>query len=210
MIASVRTGRRAVIRQTVAIGLLLTMRRVAVAQGDAGATAADFIRRVGNELPSLVDAAAGSPAERARLQAFIDRVADVDGVARFCLGRFWTAASASQRRAYLAAFHLVLLRNVTSWLGNHRTGSAHVTIEKPLAAGQDIDVPTIVDRGGDPPAHITWVVTQGSGDPKIIDLVVEGVSLRLTVRNDYGSFIAHNNGDVGALIRALEQQANPG
>jgi phospholipid transport system substrate-binding protein len=203
-------SRRAVVRRHVAVGLLMTLGRTAAAQSDQSATAVIFIRQAGNELATLVSAAAASQAERPRLQAFLDRVVDVDGVARFCLGRYWAAASGSQQRIYVTVFHRVLLRNVVSWLGSHQQGSAHVTIERPLADGQDISVPTVVARDGDPPAHVTWLVTMSQGGPKIIDTVVEGVSMRLTVRNDYTSFIAHNGGDIEVLIRGLERQAESG
>jgi phospholipid transport system substrate-binding protein len=202
------TYRREVVWRTVAGGLLMILSRAAIAQSDQDAIVVDFIRRTGNELAALVDAAAASEAERPHLQAFIDRVVDVNAVARFCLGRSWATASGTQQRTYLAVFHRVLLRNVISWLGSHRQGSAHVTIQHPLAAGQDVNVPTIVEHEGAPPVHVTWVVTMNQGEPKIIDAVVEGVSMRLTVRNDYTSFIEHNNGDINALIRGLERQAD--
>ena len=202
------TRRRVVVRRSVAAGLLMTLGRMATAQSDQSAMAADFIRQAGRELATLVGAAAASEAERPRLQAFLDRVVDVDGVARFCLGRYWAAASGSAQGRYVAVFHRVLLRNVVAWLGSHEQGSARVTIERPLAEGQDIDVPTVVERDGDPPAHVTWLVTMSQGAPKIIDTVVEGISMRLTVRNDYTSFIAHNGGDIEVLIRGLERQAD--
>jgi phospholipid transport system substrate-binding protein len=204
------TCRRDVVRRAAAAGLLVTLGGAASAGNDQSATVVDFIRRSGNELEALAGAAATSAAERPRLQAFIDRVVDVDGVARFCLGRFWATASGSQQQTYLAVFHRVLLRNVISWLGNHPAGSARVTIERAVAAGQDIQVPTVVDRPGVAPVHVTWVVTMDQGQPKIVDAIVEGVSMRLTVRNDYASFIDHNNGDIGALIQGLERHAESG
>jgi phospholipid transport system substrate-binding protein len=202
--------RRQAIRLVAAAALLVLCQRVALAQSDENAVAVAFVRQAGNELVALTNGVTVTSTDRTRLQAFIDRVADVDGVARFCLGRFWATASDEQRRKYLAVFHRVLMANVSSWLGTHREGSAHVTIERPLVAGSDIDVPTIVERAGDPPARITWVVTRGTGAPKITDLVVEGVSMRLTVRNDYASFIVHNSGSIEALIQALQKQADAG
>lgn len=202
--------RRTVARWSVAVGLLTTLGPIAAAQSDQSVAAASFIRQAGNELATLVSAAAASEAERPRLQAFLDRVVDVDGVARFCLGRYWAAASGSEQHVYLAVFHRVLLRNVVSWLGSHEQGSARVTIERPIADGQDINVPTVVEQDGEPPAHVAWLVTMSQGVPKIIDTVVEGVSMRLTVRNDYTSFIAHNGGDIEVLIRGLERQTESG
>ena len=49
-----------------------------------------------------------------------------------------------------------------------------------------------------------------SGGPKIIDVIAEGMSMRLTQRSDYASFLTRNNGNVGALILALQRQAASG
>lgn len=203
------TGRRDVVRGAIAAGLGLMPIPVAIAQTEQR-TAADFIRRAGRELASLAGSATDSATERQRLGDFIDRIADVDGVARFCLGRFWVLATDAQRQRYLAVFHRVLLRNVITWVGTYQAGSTHVAIGKPVALGGHIDVPTVVQRPGEPPAHITWVVTASPRQPKIVDLVVEGISMRLTERNDYASYIEHNNGNIDALIRALERQAGSG
>lgn len=202
------TSRRDVVQHTAAIGLLITLGRAATAQSDPNARAVDFVRPPGNELTVLADAAAASDAERRHLQAIIDRVVDVNGVARFCLGRFWETASDDQRQTYIAVSHRVLLRNVITWLGSHHRSAARVTIERAVADGPDIEVPTVVERDGDSPAHVTWVVAMNLEAPKIIDTVVEGVSMRLTVRNDYASFVQHNNGDIEALIRGLKRQAD--
>ncbi len=45
----------------------------------------------------------------------------------------------------------------------------------------------------------------GSG-PKIVDVVAEGTSLRLTQRSDYASYLSHNNNDIDKLISAMQQQ----
>ena len=51
------------------------------------------------------------------------------------------------------------------------------------------------------------MVTDGSGGTmRISDVVAEGMSLRMTQRSDYASFMARNGGDVGALIAALKKQ----
>ena len=52
-----------------------------------------------------------------------------------------------------------------------------------------------------------WVVSQATGRPKIIDVIAEGISLRVTQRSDYAAFISRNNNDVSALINAMRQQA---
>ena len=50
------------------------------------------------------------------------------------------------------------------------------------------------------PNNVQWVVNQVGGRPKVVDVVAEGTSLRLTQRSDYAAYLSRNNNDVGALI----------
>jgi phospholipid transport system substrate-binding protein len=68
----------------------------------------------------------------------------------------------------------------------------------------------VVEHADNPPANVTWVVADESGTPKIVDVIAEGTSLRLTQRSDYASFLAHNGGNIDALIDALRAQAQAG
>src|ERR1700722_1190569 len=74
--------------------------------------AAAFIRRSGEELSSIMLKGGATEARRRRLQPFIDRVVDVDIVARFCLGRHWKQATALAQQDYLRPFHAVLTNAV--------------------------------------------------------------------------------------------------
>ena len=51
-------------------------------------------------------------------------------------------------------------------------------------------VSTTVVRPNNPPTAVDWIIANPSGAPKIIDVVAEGTSLRLTQRQDYGVLLA--------------------
>lgn len=170
------------------------------------AQAAEFVRRAGVELAAVV-AGATSPADKqARLGAYLDRVVDEDGVARFCLGRYWQAATPEQRADYLQLFRRMLLGGVANRLGSYQAGSTTVVVNTPVQKPDGTYVPTIVERAGNKPVGITWVVVSAGGALRIADVVAEGMSLRLTQRSDYASYMTRNGGDVAALITALRQQ----
>ena len=57
---------------------------------------------------------------------------------------------------------------------------------------------------------MTWVVDGTDGQPRIVDVVAEGVSLRQTQRSDYASYIQQHGGNVEALIQALRAQVARG
>jgi phospholipid transport system substrate-binding protein len=200
--------RRWLIRAVAA--LLLAANPLVGAGAESGAAwAAAYIRRVGDELAALMAGAHSAEARRQGLQPFIDRVVDVDDVGRFCLGRFWHKATPAQQREYIRLFHAVLMNAVLSRVGDYEQNEVRVSIDRPEVRDGTVNVPTVVERTGNPPARVIWVVKDDADNPRIVDVIAEGTSLRLTVRNDYSSFLNHRH-DVDALIDALRQQACDG
>jgi phospholipid transport system substrate-binding protein len=171
------------------------------------AQAADFIRQAGKELASVVGDASAPEEKRRRLQPFIDRVVDVPAVARFCLGRFWHLATREQQQEYVVLFHRVLMNNIVAHLGDYKQAKVAVAIGRPEIRDSSILVPTTIEREGSPPARVAWVVERDGDTLHIVDVIAEGTSLRLTVRNDYAAFLSRHGDNIIALIDALRQQA---
>jgi phospholipid transport system substrate-binding protein len=136
----------------------------------------------------------------------IDADIDVNAVARFCLGRFWRTATPAQQQQYLGLFRNMLVANISTKLGEYRG------VRFTVGAAQDRDdgeiVSTVVARPNNPTTNIQWVVANATADPKIIDVIAEGTSLRLTQRDDYASFLSQHGNNVDALLGAIRQQAS--
>ncbi len=177
---------------------------------DQAARAAAFIQEAGKELAALVGGAQSPADKRLRLQPFIDRVVDVGAVARFCLGRAWAQATPVQQAEFTRLFHTVLVNNVVGRMGDYQHGEVKVTVGRAEVRADGVQVPTVVDRTGEPPTKVVWLVRFDDAGPRIIDVIAEGTSLRLTVRSDYNSFLAQHGNDVDALIGALRQQIAQG
>ena len=58
------------------------------------------------------------------------------------------------------------------------------------------------------PAKVVWRVKQSGNNYKIVDIIIENVSLAITARNEYSSFIKNNPGGVDALIKDLQKKVN--
>ena len=125
-------------------------------------------------------------------------------MARFCLGRFWRNASPEQQQRYTELFHQVLVNNITAKLGEYRASASPWAARSsatttrwcpPSWSGRTIRRPMSTGSSATP-----------AGDPKIIDVVAEGTSLRLTQRQDYASYLSRNNNNIDALINAMRQQ----
>ena len=83
-----------------------------------------------------------------------------------------------------------------------------IAVGKPVPRDADVAVTSVVTRPGNEPSKVDWLVSMASGAPKVIDVIAEGTSLRLTQRSDYSAFLGRNNNNVQALIDAIRAQAN--
>jgi len=170
-----------------------------------------FIRKVGDDIAAIVTAPGPEEAHKARLIGLIDRVVDVPGAARFCLGRYWRQASAEQQREYVGLFRAVLMRAVLGRINNDQqqntTTPLEVQVERPQPRPDSIYVPTLIHRRGFPPVTVTWVVNTDANDPRIIDVMAAGVSLRITIRADEAAFLQRHGENIDTLLQALRAQA---
>lgn len=187
-----------------ASGAVLAARLDHARADDATQSATQFVAKVGNALIGVVNGPGSAQDKRNHLTQIVDRSVDVDGVAKFCLGRYWRQASPDQQARYLATFHQVLVTNITSKLGEYQ--GVRFTVNRSVQSGDGVQVDTTVLRPNEPPTNVQWVIGHPSNDPKIVDVIAEGTSLRVTQRSDYASYLTHNGDNINALISAMQRQ----
>ena len=166
--------------------------------------ASAFVKDIGDKLVAVVNGSESDRDKRARLTKIIDSAVDVDGVARFCLGGFWRKASADQQQRYIELFHQVLVSNITAKLGEYK--GVRFSMGRTQQRDENTVVSTVVERPNNPPTNVDWIISNPTSEPKIIDVVAENTSLRLTQRQDYASYLHRNNNSIDALINAMRQQ----
>jgi phospholipid transport system substrate-binding protein len=207
-----RVRRSALGGGTLLVCLSLTgFSRRAVAEDQDLAEATNFIRDAGNRLAAITKGNPSSEDKRRRLQAYLEDVVDVGGVAQFCLGRFWRTATAAEQDEYRTLFAQVLVNTVSPHLKDYPQGGGqgiHVDIARGVRDGSDIDVLTQVsgNSSDNKAIRVTWVLNNSTGQLRIVDIVSEGMSLRLTQRSDYAAFLQRHNGSIAALLSALRDQ----
>lgn len=184
--------------------LALATLRPAAAQMDPGRAAA-FIQATGDELVRVLNSNAPVEQRRAEVAAILRRSVDVEGTGRFILGRWWRQASPAEQQEYLRLFEEVLIRNLASRFGEFQ-GVRFALGRSQSRTEDDALVTTIVERPGSGPLMLDWRVADVGGQPRIVDLVAEGTSLRLTQRSEYSAVVQRNNGQVGALLAAMRGQ----
>ncbi len=195
--------RRSLLLSIGAIGWVLLGDPPAWAQSNA---AAAFIQKTGNDLIAELQTA-HTPAERRQALAnIINATVDIPDVAKFSLGRFWRLATPQQQKDYTEAFGRSLIATITGRIGDFT--NVQFTVGRSSPNGGDTLVQSTISRADFSPIQVQWLVSSATGHPKIIDLIAEGTSMRLTERSDYSSYLQQHGGSVQALIDALRQQAD--
>ncbi|MEJ1978362.1 MAG: ABC transporter substrate-binding protein [Acetobacteraceae bacterium] len=163
------------------------------------------MRDFGARLVNVVNGEAPLAEKQQALRPLIDHDVDVDAIARFCLGRYVTTATPAQ----IAEFTKFVPHGAG---GEHHQQDRRITaawsfrMTTTSTRGGETLVGTVVQRPNNAPNNVLWVVSTASGTPKIIDVVAEGTSLRLTQRSDYASYMARNGSNVEVLISAMRKQ----
>lgn len=197
--------RRPLLLAALALPAALALRHPALAQSVDPGRATAFIQSTGQELVAAINANAPVAQRRQQVAGILRRAVDIQGVGRFILGRWWRQASPAEQQEYMRLFEETLIRNLSSRFGEYQgvrfsLGRAQQRTE------DDVLVNTIIERPSTAPFTLDWRVSDVGGQPKIVDVIAEGASLRLTQRSEYSSVISRNGGRVAALLDAMKQQ----
>ena len=199
-------GRRHALRSLVAGLSLAPLMMAGPARAEVSPDQAQaFVENASRELVKVVNGPGTTEEKATAFQKIINEAVDINSVGRFCLGRYWRVATPEQQKDYIELFHRVLVLNITGKVGEYKGVAITIVHSAPREDG--VAVTSTVTRPGEAPTRVDWLVSSESGGPRIVDVIAEGTSLRLTQRNDYASYMSRNNNSVAALIDALKKQA---
>jgi phospholipid transport system substrate-binding protein len=194
--------RRDFLLAALGVGAAAAMPNAAHAQAAERASA--FIKSTGERLVAVVNGPGTAVQKRQAIGQIIVAAVDVDAVGRFSLGRFWRQSSPEQQKTYLALFQEVFITNITAKLGEYQ--GVRFTLGRARAQDEEQVVSTVVERPNSAPATVDWVVTKPAAAPRIIDVIAEGTSLRITQRSDYSAYLQRHNNSIDALLAAMKTQ----
>lgn len=183
----------------------LTLPRPGLAQVELSRATA-FIRDAGEELVAAInDRRMPLPARREKVAAILRRTVDIEGTGRFILGRYIRQASQAEIAEYNRLFDDIIVRNLSARFGEYQ-GVRFSLGRSQQRTEEDALVNTIIERPNQPAFSLDWRVAEVGGQPKVVDVIAEGTSLRLTTRSEYSAVIQRNGGRVAALLDAMRNQ----
>lgn len=130
---------------------------------------------------------------------------DVPFIARSALGRFWRRATEAERAEYIPLFEDYIV-HIYAVQFRQYSGEKFVALSaREISDGGFVVLSDVVTPDG-PAIKMEWAVFEVSGDHKIRDIKVEGVSMITTYRDQFANTVLQSNGEVAGLITALKQK----
>lgn len=173
---------------------------------EEGASA--FVAQMSDEAVALLSNQTLSVDEqREGFRALLQKHFDVATIGKWVLGRNWRRASDAQRTEYLELFEKLLVRTYVDRFKDYNGETLNVG--KAVKVGErDALVQTVLVSPGTQvePVMVDWRVRARSGDYRVIDVMVAGVSLGQTQRSEFASVIRKEGGKVEALLAQLREE----
>ena len=198
-----RTTRRRLLAAIAAAAMLGAGWRAGRAEPSAE-QARELIQDIGNQVLGILrDSSLSDGSKLERLVDLLEGPIDLDLVARLILGRHWRAASEAQRQEYLELFRGYALNFLASKLHLYR-GQSYEILDAQVLSERDALVTTRILGNQGPPLKVDWRLRDQDGGLMAIDVVVEGVSLIVTQRSEFGSVIERDGFE--GLLAELRQR----
>lgn len=172
----------------------------------AGGDPADFIRALASEAVAVLSDDRLDPAGRSHaFRLLLRRGFDLPAVSRFVLGRHWHRANAGEREDFTQLFEDYVVATYGRRLGQQSRQVLTVNGQRADGVNGAIVHSQIVPDNG-PAVKLDWRLKLREKGWRVVDIMVEGVSLAIAQRSEFSSVIRMNGGQVAVLLAKLRQK----
>ena len=205
--------RRQLIGACLALLVSLVPGRVARA-GPSAAAAEEVVRRLVDQVWQLLAERGVEQVDNQDLHQVLDEGTDLSLLGRLVLGRYWRQANSRQRTEYLHLFRRYMLQTFIQRLRQYagtelgHSGARFQIIASRPVGERDVLVQSRVAPPTSQPLRVDWRLRERPGEPVIIDLIVEGISLLVTQRSEFAAVLERSGVD-GLLAELRARVAQP-
>ena len=141
-----------------------------------------------------------------KLKEIAKDTVDINGIGLYTLGSYRKTISSAQLKQYKIFFEEYFLKSFSSRLAEYSNPEIEVTSKKKLNDNYTMVNSILAGTDQRPEVKIDWrVYTKNPNNPLIRDLIIEGLSLARTQKEEFSSIIESNDGDINALFTTLKE-----
>ena len=141
-----------------------------------------------------------------KLKEIASDTVDISGIGYYTLGAFRKNINDEQIEQYNVLFEQYFLKSFSSRLAEYSNPEIEVVSKKKINENYTMVSSILVSTEKRPEVKIDWrVYTKNPNNPKIRDLIIEGLSLARTQKEEFSSIIQSNDGDINALFTSLKE-----
>ena len=143
------------------------------------------------------------------LKSIAEETVDIKGIGMYTLGAYRKTLSEDQKEEYEVLFREYFLKTFSSRLAEYSNPEIQVNSREKLNKNYTMVSSILVATDQRPEIDILWrIYTKDSNKPMIRDLIIEGLSLARTQKEEFSSIIQSNDGDIKALFSSLKKFIN--
>jgi phospholipid transport system substrate-binding protein len=165
------------------------------------ASAKALIDRAIGEVNSVINSGKSETAMYGDFERIFAKYADVSAIARSALGPAARTASAAQMSAFTKAYQGYISRKYGRRFREFIGGRIEVVDAKPLKSY--FEVISVAHLQGEAPFDLRWHVSNKSGRDLFFNIIIEGVNMLASEREEIGAMLKQQKGDINALTAAL-------
>ena len=166
----------------------------------------DLINEIVDEASKVLSSNDPVESKIIKLNDIAERSVDIDGIGMYTLGKYRKSISEGEISKYQKLFKSYFLKSFSSRLVDYTDPKIDVVSEKKVSDNYTIVNSVLAANKGRPEVKIDWrIYTKNPDKPLIRDLMVEGLSLARTQKEEFNSVIQNNNGDINSLFKVLEE-----
>lgn len=169
-----------------------------------------FITEIIDEAKVILSSGSSKEIKAKKLSEIALKTVDIKGLAYYTLGKKRKEISSEELKKYEELFEKYFLKSFTSRLTDYSDPKISVLSAEIVNEKYTIVRTMLVKTSKKPEVKIDWrVYTKDSNNPLIRDLIVEGLSLARTQKEEFASILSANSNDINALFLKLEEFISP-
>ena len=166
----------------------------------------DLISNIVNQASRILSSTDPVESKIIKLNDIAEKNVDIDGIGMYTLGKYRSTLSEDQKIKYKKLFKSYFLKSFSSRLVDYTNPRINVVSQKKINDKYTIVNSILEATSKRPQVKIDWrIYTKNPERPLIRDLIVEGLSLARTQKEEFNSIIQNNDDDINALFKTLEE-----